>query len=80
MDQRTTYAHDRLSALHDHADLQMYGPDLLIGDVQTVVAALASAERDLSQLRIRVWNRTLTATASTETADYVAAAFDKAER
>lgn len=44
----TKYAYDRLWALHEHSDLQEYGPDLLIQDVETVVAALAHAERDLA--------------------------------
>lgn len=47
----TKYAYDRLWKLTDHADLHEYGPDLLIQDVQTVVGALASAEREIAALR-----------------------------
>jgi len=43
----TKYAYDRLWKLNDHADLREYGPDLLLQDVATVVAALAIAEREL---------------------------------
>ncbi len=47
----TRYAYDRLWKLNDHADLHEYGPDLLIQDVQTVVSALASAERVIEELK-----------------------------
>jgi hypothetical protein len=50
----TKYAYDRLWLLNDHADLQAYGPDLLIQDVQTIVGALASAEREIAELRAQV--------------------------
>ena len=50
----TKYAYERLSKLNDHADLHEYGPDLLIGDVQTMVSALASAEREIEDLRERL--------------------------
>jgi hypothetical protein len=48
------YAYERLWGLNDHADLHEYGPDLLISDVQTVVGALASAEREIAQLRAQL--------------------------
>ena len=47
----TLNAYERLWKLNDHADLQAYGPDLLITDVETVIAALASAEREIAELR-----------------------------
>ena len=47
----TRYAYERLWKLNDHADLHEYGPDLLIQDVQTVVGALASAEREIGELK-----------------------------
>ena len=50
----TRYAYERLWKLNDHADLQMYGPDLLISDIEAVVAALASAERENEALRERL--------------------------
>lgn len=50
----TKYAYERLWKLNDHADLQMYGPDLLISDVLTVVAALARAEREIETLQKRL--------------------------
>ena len=51
MDIATLNAYERLWKLHDHADLQAYGPDLLITDVETVIASLASAEREIAELR-----------------------------
>jgi hypothetical protein len=50
----TKYAYERLWKLHDHRDLQEYGPDLLISDVESVVAALATAEREIKTLRARL--------------------------
>lgn len=47
----TKYAYDRLWKLNDHRALQEYGPDLLIQDVETVVGALATTERELSSLQ-----------------------------
>jgi hypothetical protein len=48
------YAYERLWKLNDHADLHEYGPDLLLQDVQTIVGALASAEREIAELRAQV--------------------------
>ena len=50
----TKYAYERLWKLNDHADLKEYGPDLLLQDVETVIAALASAERENAALRERL--------------------------
>lgn len=50
----TKYAYDRLWKLNDLADLQMYDPELLISDVETMIAALAAAEREIETLRARL--------------------------
>ena len=50
----TKYAYERLWKLNDYDDLQTYDPNVLIQDVQTVVAALASAEREIEALRAQL--------------------------